>query len=253
MALIEGVGDEVTVLFGALLCLLVLGLAWISTHTSEQSDLLPQDSGTPSPPQSREAAVSTVSNSQDTSGSEAPTLRHQVPHLQSEPGSVSPEALSPSSQTGPLVLRLKFLMWLEDGPRIPLPPLKRTQFPGQEHQVQLIYQGQFLDDAQTLDSLHLPHNCVLHYHMTTRAGLQHLGCPLGSETSPSGLGVGNLLLLLLLLMLTQLWDCQIQYRTFFTQTATLGLDSLTLLVSLLASPTEASACQGPRSQPPWIP
>ena len=35
MALIEGVGDEVTLLFGSLLLLMVLLLAWISTRTSE--------------------------------------------------------------------------------------------------------------------------------------------------------------------------------------------------------------------------
>ncbi|XP_027696840.1 transmembrane and ubiquitin-like domain-containing protein 1 [Vombatus ursinus] len=239
MALIEGVGDEVTVLFGALLCLLVLGLAWISTHTSEQGDLLPQDSGTPSPTQSREAAVSTISNSQDASGSEAPTLRHRVPNLQSEPGTVSPEAPPPNSQPGPLVLRLKFLNDSEQvaraWPQDTIGSLKRTQFPGQEHQVRLIYQGQLLgDDAQTLGSLHLPPNCVLHCHVAARAGPQHLGCPPGSETGPSGLGVGNLLLPLLLLMLTLLWYCQIQYRPFFPPTATLGLAGLTLLVSLLA-------------------
>ncbi|XP_074049455.1 transmembrane and ubiquitin-like domain-containing protein 1 [Macrotis lagotis] len=239
MALIEGVGDEVTVLFGALLCLLVLGLAWISTHTSEQADLLPQDSGTPSPTQSRDAAVSTVSNSQDASGSEAPTLRHRVPNLQSEPGPASPEAAPPSSQPGPLVLRLKFLNDSEQvaraWPQDTIGSLKRTQFPGREHQVRLIYQGQLLgDDAQTLGSLHLPPNCVLHCHVAARAGPQHLGCPPGSETGPSGLGVGNLLLPLLLLMLTVLWYCQIQYRPFFPPTATLGLAGLTLLVSLLA-------------------
>lgn len=40
MALIEGVGDEVTLLFGSLLLLLVLLLAWISTRTSEAPEHL---------------------------------------------------------------------------------------------------------------------------------------------------------------------------------------------------------------------
>lgn len=40
MALIEGVGDEVTLLFGVVFLLLVLVLAWASTHTAEPPDHL---------------------------------------------------------------------------------------------------------------------------------------------------------------------------------------------------------------------
>ncbi|KAM4689653.1 transmembrane and ubiquitin-like domain-containing protein 1 isoform 1-T4 [Discoglossus pictus] len=36
MAIIEGVGDEVTVLFALVLILIVLALAWVSTHTAER-------------------------------------------------------------------------------------------------------------------------------------------------------------------------------------------------------------------------
>lgn len=46
MALIEGVGDEVTVLFGVVFLLLVLVLAWASTHTAEPPEhLVPSSSG----------------------------------------------------------------------------------------------------------------------------------------------------------------------------------------------------------------
>lgn len=42
MALIEGVGDEVTLLFGVVFLVLVLVLAWASTHTTEPPEhLLP--------------------------------------------------------------------------------------------------------------------------------------------------------------------------------------------------------------------
>ena len=61
MALIEGVGDEVTILFSALACLLVLALAWVSTHTAEGADPLPQPSGTPTPTQPSEAMAVTDS------------------------------------------------------------------------------------------------------------------------------------------------------------------------------------------------
>uniref|UniRef100_A0A8B9HAR1 Transmembrane and ubiquitin-like domain containing 1 n=1 Tax=Astyanax mexicanus TaxID=7994 RepID=A0A8B9HAR1_ASTMX len=38
MVLIEGVGDEVTLLFGVVFLVLVLVLAWISTHTAEPAE-----------------------------------------------------------------------------------------------------------------------------------------------------------------------------------------------------------------------
>lgn len=40
MALIEGVGDDVTLLFGVVFLLLILVLAWASTHTAEPPDHL---------------------------------------------------------------------------------------------------------------------------------------------------------------------------------------------------------------------
>lgn len=47
MALIEGVGDEVTVLFGVVFLLLVLVLAWASTCTAEPPEhLVPSSPGT---------------------------------------------------------------------------------------------------------------------------------------------------------------------------------------------------------------
>ncbi|XP_031759504.1 transmembrane and ubiquitin-like domain-containing protein 1 [Xenopus tropicalis] len=44
MALIEGVGDEVTVLFALVLFLLVLALAWVSTHTTPPTHWVPPES-----------------------------------------------------------------------------------------------------------------------------------------------------------------------------------------------------------------
>lgn len=49
MALIEGIGDEVTLLFSALLLILVLLLAWISTRTSEPPEHLFASAAGPSP------------------------------------------------------------------------------------------------------------------------------------------------------------------------------------------------------------
>uniref|UniRef100_G1Q7X9 Transmembrane and ubiquitin-like domain-containing protein 1 n=2 Tax=Myotis lucifugus TaxID=59463 RepID=G1Q7X9_MYOLU len=239
MALIEGVGDEVTVLFAVLACLLGLALAWVSTHTSESGDPLAQPSETPTPAQPSEAMV-TDSARGEAPEAETPSLRHRGQAAHPEPGTGLPATTPPpDSPQEPLVLRLKFLNDSEQvaraWPHDTIGSLKRTQFPGREQQVRLIYQGQLLgDDTQTLGSLHLPPNCVLHCHVSTRAGPPHAPCPPGSEPGPSGLEIGSLLLPLLLLLLLLLWYCQIQYRPFFPLTATLGLAGFTLLLSFLA-------------------
>ncbi|XP_077005964.1 transmembrane and ubiquitin-like domain-containing protein 1 [Tamandua tetradactyla] len=240
MALIEGVGDEVTILFAVLACLLVLALAWVSTHTTEGPDPLPQSPGTPTPAQHSETMAVINNIRGEAPGAEVPSLRHRGQAAQPEPGPGLPATpLPPDSSQEPLVLRLKFLNDSEQvaraWPHDTIGSLKRTQFPGREQQVRLIYQGQLLgDDTQTLGSLHLPPNCVLHCHVSTRVGPPHPPCPPGSEPGPSGLEIGSLLLPLLLLMLLLLWYCQIQYRPFFPLTATLGLAGFTLLLSLLA-------------------
>lgn len=240
MALIEGVGDEVTVLFAVLTCLLVLALAWVSTHTSEGTAPPPQPAGTPTAAQPSEDMAVSDSVREEARGAETPSLRHRGPAVQPEPGEESPATPPPpDAPQEPLVLRLKFLNDSEQvaraWPHDTIGSLKRTQFPGREQQVRLIYQGQLLrDDSQTLGSLHLPPNCVLHCHVSTRVGPPHAPCPPGSEPGPSGLEIGSLLLPLLLLLLLVLWYCQIQYRPFFPLTATLGLAGFTLLLSLLA-------------------
>ncbi|XP_053465647.1 transmembrane and ubiquitin-like domain-containing protein 1 [Nycticebus coucang] len=240
MTLIEGVGDEVTILFSVLACLLVLALAWVSTHTAEGTDPLPQPSGPPASVPPGEAMAATESIRGEAPGSETPSLRHRGQAAQPEP-SLGVTATPPPSDSPqePLVLRLKFLNDSEQVARVwphdTIGSLKRTQFPGREQQVRLIYQGQLLgDDTQTLSSLHLPSNCVLHCHVSTRVGPPHPPCTPGSEPGSSGLEVGSLLLPLLLLLLLLLWYCQIQYRPFFPLTATLGLAGFTLLLSLLA-------------------
>ncbi|KAG8506152.1 Transmembrane and ubiquitin-like domain-containing protein 1 [Galemys pyrenaicus] len=111
MALIEGVGDEVTVLFAVLACLLVLALAWVSTHTTEGTHPLPQPSGTPTPAQHSEAMAVTDSIRGEAPGAETPGLRHRGQAAQPESGTGLP-AMPPSppdSPQEPLVLRLKFL------------------------------------------------------------------------------------------------------------------------------------------------
>uniref|UniRef100_A0A8C6CA19 Transmembrane and ubiquitin-like domain-containing protein 1 n=1 Tax=Monodon monoceros TaxID=40151 RepID=A0A8C6CA19_MONMO len=230
MALTEGVGDEVTILFAVHACLPVLALACASTHTAEGADPLPQPSGTPTPTQPRGAMAVTNSIGGEAPGAETPSLRCRGQAAQPEPGTPPQE---------PLVLRLKFLNDSEQvaraWPHDTIGSLKRTQFPGREQHVRLIYQGQLLeDDTQPLGSLHLPPNCILHCHVPTREGPPRPPCPPGSKPVPSGLAAGGQLLLL--------WDCQKQYRPFFPRTTTLGLAGFTLLHSLLAFAVFRPSC-----------
>lgn len=138
-----------------------------------------------------------------------------------------------------MVVRLKFLNDTERTaqvqPQDTIGYIKRTYFAGQEQQVRLIYQGQLLqNDAQTLASLNLAHNCVLHCHISQHAAR---GTPTGAPPTHQvqvALNVGSLMVPLFLLMLSVLWYCQIQYRHFFTAPATASLVGVTIFFSLVA-------------------
>ncbi|XP_053874362.1 transmembrane and ubiquitin-like domain-containing protein 1 [Malaclemys terrapin pileata] len=270
MALIEGVGDEVTILFALLLILLVLVLAWVSTQTSERGDQVfaaspPLAAGqlgaeslledgprepsmqTPAAGERKEEAESSAGAVPDGPDGIAAELRHRAnpgsPQCPLQPPGdtgASPEAMDSSPTDRTIVLRLKFLNDTERlatvCPEETVGSLKRAHFPGQEHQVRLIYQGQLLrDDAQSLAALHLTHNSVLHCHVSqhgpapTAAGLRATADPVHTA-----LNVGSLMLPLFVLMLAVLWYFQLQYRHVFTATATSCLAGLTLLFSFMA-------------------
>ncbi|NWJ00770.1 TMUB1 protein, partial [Crypturellus undulatus] len=139
-----------------------------------------------------------------------------------------------------LVLRLKFLNDTERVARVrpadTVGALKRAYFPGQEHQVRLIYQGQLLrDDAQSLAALHLAPNSVLHCHISPHgAAAAPAGARASADPVHAALNVGSLMLPLFVLILAMLWYFQLQYRHVFTATATTFLAGLTLLFSFMA-------------------
>ncbi|XP_030607692.1 transmembrane and ubiquitin-like domain-containing protein 1 [Archocentrus centrarchus] len=263
MALIEGVGDEVTLLFATLLVLTVLLLAWISTRTSEPPEHL---FAGPAPSQRTEHSHQDTAPSSTTT---TPLSSSSYPL--SSPSTFSMASSSPSSvgdsflteappppedeQVGGdgvrsrggegvasqrnMVVRLKFLNDTERTaqvkPQDTIGYIKRTYFAGQEHQVRLIYQGQLLqDDARTLASLNLAHNCVLHCHISQHAARAAAGGPRPADQVRVALNVGSLMVPLLVLMLSVLWYCQIQYRQFFTAPATASLVGVTILLSLVA-------------------
>ncbi|KAJ8272694.1 hypothetical protein GJAV_G00092330 [Gymnothorax javanicus] len=291
MALIEGVGDEVTLLFGVVFLALVLVLAWASTHTADRSEHLfapapvpapgaastslrtslesagpeplPPD-GTPStgslgeqrkdePPGEAAAEGQAASGQEvgsDTSsdgGFGSDGLRHRETAANATQTSPSPTQTTPAGSEGTapddaqrnMVLRLKFLNDTERlaqvRPEDTIGYIKSTYFTGQEHQVRLIYQGQLLrDDAQTLASLNLADNCVLHCHISQHATPQ---APAGARAADQvhvALNVGSLMVPFFVLMLSVLWYFQIQYRQFFTATATASLVGLTIFFSFVA-------------------
>ncbi|XP_043923524.1 transmembrane and ubiquitin-like domain-containing protein 1 [Protopterus annectens] len=275
MTIIEGVGDEVTILFGCMFIFLVLILAWISTHTVDRSEQLfasvvgavshssvpheesAQDAGTDGEIQpdegdsSHDADGEKSSSNNDNLATETSStesdLRHRVTLLSHVEPNISslhqePEVSQPplsNSEERRMVLRLKFLNDTEKMARIKpndtVGYLKRTYFPGQEHQVRLIYQGQLLrEDSQTMSSLHLKDNSVIHCHVSQHATPQMPAGTQSAEQVHAALNIGSLMVPLFVLMLAVLWYCQFQYRQLFTATATVSLAGFTLLVSLVA-------------------
>ncbi|KAJ3596500.1 hypothetical protein NHX12_002907 [Muraenolepis orangiensis] len=277
MALIEGVGDEVTLLFGLLLVLMVLVLAWASTHTTEPTESIfspppatatssleqqhtglaavatappPACSETLAPPPGEEGktegersegggggggADSAAEGEVEEGGQRSALgggLRHREGVSSSEEGGASEGQRN-------MVVRLKFLNDTERMAQVqPLDTvgyIKRTYFAGQERQVRLIYRGQLLqNDGQTLASLNLAHNSVLHCHVSQHtAGVPPAGAPPTRQVQVA-LDVGGLMVPLFLLMLSVLWYCQIQYRHFFTAPATASLVGVTIFFSLVA-------------------
>ncbi|XP_067309653.1 transmembrane and ubiquitin-like domain-containing protein 1 isoform X2 [Pseudorasbora parva] len=257
MALIEGVGDEVTLLFGVVFLVLVLVLAWASTHTVEPPEhLLSPSPGTSTETDIQEPLPSGNTDSSpggvrerdksepgteagadgqssddnragggeggllDEPGFERDGLRHrEAAGPSTQPPASAPSATQPAAEDAPndtqrnMVLRLKFLNDTERtaqvNPEDTIGYIKRTYFAGQEHQVRLIYQGQLLqDDAQTLASLNLVDNSVLHCHISQHA----------TRAMPAGARAAD----------------QIQYRQFFTAPATASLVGITIFFSFVA-------------------
>uniref|UniRef100_UPI00398E54A9 transmembrane and ubiquitin-like domain-containing protein 1 n=1 Tax=Pristiophorus japonicus TaxID=55135 RepID=UPI00398E54A9 len=147
--------------------------------------------------------------------------------------------LSDSAEDSPLLLRLKFLNDTERMVRVrpqdTIGHIKRTHFPHQEHQVRLIYQGQLLgDDTQTLSSLNIVNNCVIHCHISQNATPQSPAGSHAAEHTETTLNIGGLMLPVFFLMLSVLWYYQINYRQFFTAPATISLVGITILFSFVA-------------------
>ncbi|XP_075033369.1 transmembrane and ubiquitin-like domain-containing protein 2 [Mixophyes fleayi] len=145
-------------------------------------------------------------------------------------------------EEGLITVRLKFLNETEEvalvRPDDTIGTLKSKYFPGQEPQMKLIYQGQLLhDSSQTLRSLHIVDNCVIHCH---RSQATVPTSPVGAEsggTSQENTGltppIGNLMIPVFVVMLALIWYFRINYRQFFTAPATVSLVGVTVFFSFL--------------------
>uniref|UniRef100_A0A8C4FFF7 Transmembrane and ubiquitin like domain containing 2 n=1 Tax=Catagonus wagneri TaxID=51154 RepID=A0A8C4FFF7_9CETA len=253
VALIEGLGNEVTVVAGVVVLILALVLAWLSTYVA--------DSGS-------NQLLGTIVSAGDTSvlhlgrvdhlvagqGTPEPTeLPHPsegLPKRQAGPEHSRPEAaLRPEESTclppGPSLIsvRLKFLNDTEElavaRPEDTVGALKSKYFPGQESQMKLIYQGRLLQDpARTLRSLNITDNCVIHCHRSPPGSAvpgPSASLAPSSATEPPGLGVsvGSLMVPVFVVLLGVVWYFRINYRQFFTAPATVSLVGVTVFFSFL--------------------
>ncbi|NXH14485.1 TMUB2 protein, partial [Bucco capensis] len=140
-------------------------------------------------------------------------------------------------------IRLKFLNDTEEvaevRPEDTVGILKSKYFPGQESQMKFIYRGQLLQDqGQTLRSLHITDNCVIHCHRSCSATTPSpLPDPSTSTSGPDAaafpLGAGNLLVPAVMVVLAVIWYFRVTYRQLFTAPATVSLIGVTVLFSFL--------------------
>ncbi|XP_068118632.1 transmembrane and ubiquitin-like domain-containing protein 2 [Hyperolius riggenbachi] len=141
-----------------------------------------------------------------------------------------------------ITVRLKFLNETEEvalvGPDDTIGTLKSKYFPGQEPQMKLIFQGQLLQDSsQTLRSLHITDNCVIHCHRSQATAPSSPAGPEagGASAEHTGLSppIGNLMIPVFVVMLALIWYFRINYRQFFTAPATVSLVGVTVFFSFL--------------------
>ncbi|OCT62204.1 transmembrane and ubiquitin-like domain-containing protein 1 [Xenopus laevis] len=145
-------------------------------------------------------------------------------------------------EEGLMTVRLKFLNETEEvamvRPNDTIGMLKSKHFPGQEQQMKLIFQGQLLrDSSQTLCSLHITDNCVIHCHRSQATTPASSSSPEsgGSSQEHTGLTppIGNLMIPVFVVMLALIWYFRINYRQFFTAPATVSLVGVTVFFSFL--------------------
>ncbi|NXX85959.1 TMUB2 protein, partial [Urocolius indicus] len=155
--------------------------------------------------------------------------------------------------SGLIKIRLKFLNDTEEvtmvRPEDTGGGLKSKCFPGQESQTRFIYRGQLLQDQeQTLRSLHITDNCVIHCHQSrNNCGIHCHRSQNGTNTptplpgaataTPDArglpLGTGNLMVPTVMVVLAVVWYFYINYQQLFSIPATISLIGIMVLFSFL--------------------
>ncbi|KAG5280321.1 hypothetical protein AALO_G00087740 [Alosa alosa] len=169
---------------------------------------------------------------------------------------------SSSATATDITVRLKFLNDTEElavlGPQATVGLLTSKYFSGKERQIKLIFQGQLLRDPnQTLLSLNITHNSVIHCHISQNAPPE--GAPPGADPRSEGaslgsqaesrmdpgagsapaadggldMNVGSLVVPMFVLTLAVIWYFRINYRQLFTAPATISLVGVTIFFSFL--------------------
>ncbi|XP_068936123.1 transmembrane and ubiquitin-like domain-containing protein 2 isoform X2 [Petaurus breviceps papuanus] len=259
--LIEGMGNEVTVVVGMVVLVLALILAWLSTYVADagNSQLLHTIVAGGDTSVLCLGHVEHLVRGPGTSEPAEPThLEECLEHLLDIQGlpnqATSGEGRSPEASLrsegsthllpnpGLINVQLKFLNDTEElavsRPEDTMGTFKSKYFPGQENQMKLIYQGRLLQDtARTLRSLNITDNCVIHCHRSppgpTASGPSSL--PTSPTTEPPGLSfnVGSLMVPAFVVLLDVVWYFHINYRQFFTEPATVSLVGVTVSFSFL--------------------
>lgn len=153
---------------------------------------------------------------------------------------------STTTTTTGISVRLKFLNDTEEvavvEPQDTVGGLKSKYFSGREHQIKFIYQGQLLQDPkQTLISLNITHNSVIHCHISqalhetpAEEGAQSgSGVSGGFRAAGVAISTGSLVVPVFVVILAVVWYFRINYRQFFTAPATISLVGVTVFFSFL--------------------
>ncbi|ELT98219.1 hypothetical protein CAPTEDRAFT_185076 [Capitella teleta] len=260
MSFVEGIGDEVLLVFSAVVLGLVIALAWISTHVGDAPPVLII--------LDRNRWLQVLERLRNTIGVTVTNINIAAPQAPSEnaeaPATASPESESAATETAPAAtpppntepseddwenlqqqgyirVRVKYLSDRERllivKPQCTIGELKRDNFQEELSQniaVRIVYQGQELKaEGATLSSCNITDNSVIHIVLTQR--------PTPSSSPPSSpilpqesFNIGILLAPTIAICLGSMWFFRFQYKQYFSAMATICLVGITFLFGLIA-------------------
>ncbi|RUS70695.1 hypothetical protein EGW08_021553 [Elysia chlorotica] len=269
MPLIEGLGDEVTLIMATLLVCVVVTLAWFSTFTADLPALREVGITASISPSASPASIQSSSNSQpkpiQINNAETESVASSAPQ------SSQPQEARQSSQSSPSIrVKLKYMNETQrlvyTNPLATIGNFRRTHFQQELEEgdkwVRFIYNGQDLrDDEATLQAYQVGDNCTMHCLITNKRRTQ-TGQG-GVSGSAGGLGAGDdeesdsmmgaLMYPLFTLVLAVVWYFRLTYRQYFSPMSTVCLIGISFLLGLgyfSSVRTTAAAAAGNQQQQP---